>query len=317
LTNFLSSDRLQLRYLLEAKVYVAEDLFKRQHVQRLAALLFLASFIVNDASLDLAWADTWVCPRPGQADLYTDREYPGCRQLGEAKTYSPVTISPAPKSSQGGNLFPSVANNGSSGVPQQQQSRKPSPFPDVSLPLPLLSVGQDKVGSITGSWTGFVAQLMVGYKADGKGPEILGDSNLLPASVHSFHTAVAVASRAVGYDPRYLTVRILVPSRLNGPSAGGIFAVGIASALLGDPIRQDVCMSGTIEPDAEIHPVGRLVDKMNACRDLRKTTMIVPDGLDNSHLNFTGAERSIQVIQVHTLAEAYSAATGQALRQVP
>jgi hypothetical protein len=296
---------------------MAEDLFKRQHVQRLAALLFLAFFIGNDASLGLVWADTWVCPRPGRADLYTDREYPGCRQLGEAKMYSPVTISPAPKSSQGGNLSPSVANNISSDVPQQQQSRKPSPFSDVSLLLPLLSVGQDKGGSITGSWTGFVAQLTVGYKADGKGPEILGDSNLLPASAHSFHAAVAVASRAVGYDSRYLTVRILIPTRLNGPSAGGIFAVGIASALLGDPIRQDVCMSGTIEPDAEIHPVGRLVDKMNACRDLRKTTMIVPDGLDNSHLNFTGAERSIQVIQVHTLAEAYSAATGQALRQVP
>ncbi|MDH4252319.1 MAG: hypothetical protein OEV27_14150 [Nitrospira sp.] len=293
---------------------MAEDPLNRQHVQRLAALLLLAFFGGNDASLDLVWADTWVCPRPGRADLYTDREYPGCRQLGEAKMYSPVTISPAPKSSQGGNLS---ANNISSDVPQQQQSRKPSPFSDVSLSLPLLSVGQDKVGSITGSWTGFVAQLVVGYKADGKGPEILGDSNLLPASVHSFHTAVQVASRAVGYDPRYLTVRILVPSRLNGPSAGGIFAVGIASALLGDPIRQDVCMSGTIEPDAEIHPVGRLVDKMNACRDLRKTTMIVPDGLDNSHLNFTGAERSIQVIEVHTLGEAYSAATGQALRQVP
>jgi len=293
---------------------VAEDLFKREHVQHLAALLFLAFFIGNDASLGLVWADTWVCPWPGQADLYTDREYPGCRQLGEAKMHSPVTISPAPKSSQGCNLS---ANNISSDVPQQQQSRKPSPFSDVSLSLPLLSVGQDKVGFITGPWTEFVAQLMVGYKADGEGPEILGDSNLLPASAHSFYTAVVVASRVVGYDPRYLTVRILVPSRLNGPSAGGIFAVGIASALLGDPIRQDVCMSGTIEPDAEIHPVGRLVDKMNACRDLRKTTMIVPDGLDNSHLNFTGAERSIQVIQVHTLAEAYSAATGQALRQVP
>ncbi len=296
---------------------MAEDLLKHQHVQRLAALLFLAFFIGNNASLDLVWADTWVCPRSGQADLYTDREYPGCRQLGEVKTYLPVTISPAPPSSQGGHRSPLVKNNVSSDVPQQQQSGKPLPFPEVSLSLPLLSVGQDKVGSITGSWTGFVAQLMVGYKADGTGPEILGDSNLLPASVHSFHTAVAVASRAVGYDPRYLTVRILVPSRLNGPSAGGIFAVGIASALLGDPIRQDVCMSGTIEPDAEIHPVGRLVDKMNACRDLRKTTMIVPDGLDNSHLNFTGAERSIQVIQVHTLAEAYSAATGQILRQVP
>jgi predicted S18 family serine protease len=196
------------------------------------------------------------------------------------------------------------------------QGRKPIPFPEVSLSVPLLSVGQDKVGSITGSWKGFVAQLTVGYKADGKGPEILGDSNLLPAALHSFHTAVAVATRAVGYDPRYLAVRILVPTRLDGPSAGGMFAVGIAAALLGDPIRQDICMSGTIEPDAEIQAVGRLVDKMSACRDLRKSTMIVPDALDNSHLNFTGAERSIQVAEVHTLAEAYGAATGQLLRQV-
>ena len=83
--------------MLKAKVYVAEDLFKRQHVQRLAALLFLDFFIGNDP-LDLVWADTWVCL--GRAtDLYTDREYPGCRQLGE-RMYSPVTI-PSKKSSQG------------------------------------------------------------------------------------------------------------------------------------------------------------------------------------------------------------------------
>jgi len=228
-----------------------------------------------------------------------------------------MTISPTPKSSQGGILSPEIADHVTSGIPQRHERRKPSPFPEVSLQLPLLSVGQAKVGSITGSWTGLVTQLIVEYKADGKGPEILDDSNLMSVSVHSFHTAVEVATKAVGYDPRYLRVRILVPTRLDGPSAGGIFAVGIAAALLGDPIRQDICMSGTIEPDAEIHPVGRLVDKMNACRDLRKTTMIVPDGLDNSHLNFTGAERSIQVIEVHTLSEAYSAATGQILRPVP
>lgn len=281
-------------------------------------LLFVANFFaIAHALPDSTWAETWVCTRPGQADLYTDREWPGCRQLGEAKTYSPLTIFPATKSSQGTNRSPSVANNGSSGFPQQQQGRKPLPFPEVSLSFPVLGVKETKVGFITGSWMGLVAQLTVGYKADGKGPEIVGDSNLMPVSSHSFHTAVAVAARAVGYDPRYLSVRILVPARLDGPSAGGIFAVGIAAALLGDPIRQDVCMSGTIEADAEIQAVGRLVDKMSACRDLRKTTMIVPDALDNSHLNFTGVERSIQVIEVHTLAEAYSAATGQALRQVP
>lgn len=280
-------------------------------------LCLLSTCVITHTFPGSGWAETWVCPRPGQADLYTDREWPGCRQLVEAKTYSPVIISPTPKSSQGG-IFssPAAADHVASGFLQRQENRKPLPFPEVSLTLPLLSVGQNKAGSITGSWGGFMGQLTVGYKADGKGPEIIGDSNLMPVSVHSFHTAVAVATRAAGYDPRYLSVRILVPVRLDGPSAGGIFAVGIAAALLGDPIRQDVCMSGTIEPDAEIQAVGRLVDKMSACRDLRKTTMIVPDALDNSHLNFTGVERSIQVIEVHTLAEAYSAATGQSLRQV-
>jgi Lon protease (S16) C-terminal proteolytic domain len=280
-------------------------------------LPLIVSSAIALTDISSAQAETWVCPRPGQADLYTDREWPGCRQVGEAKTYSPLTISPGSKASPRGNPSPSIANTRSPAFSPQPQGRKPLPFSDVTLSLPLLSVWQDRVGSITGSWRGLGAQLTVGYKADGKGPEILGDSNLMLGSALSFQTAVAVATKAVGYDPRYLTVRILVPTRLDGPSAGGMFAVGIAAALLGNSIRPDICMSGTIEPDGEIEAVGRLVDKMNACRDLRKTTMIVPDALDNSHLAFTGAERSIQVIEVHTLTEAYSAATGQALRQAP
>ena len=216
---------------------------------------------------------------------------------------SPPIVVPPPRSS-----------TSTSGIPVQQY-KKPLPFPDVSLALPILGIGQARAGSISGSWNGLVARLTVGYRADGTGPEILLDGNLSPVSVQSFLTAVSAATRAVGYDPRYLTIRLLVPTPMDGPSAGGIFAVGTASALLGDSIRQDICMSGTIEPTLEIKPVGGLVDKMNACRDLRKTTMIVPDGLDNSHLNFTGAEKAIHVVEVHTLAEAYTAATGQVLRQ--
>lgn len=286
--------------------------------RRIEARSFVLLHLCVIASLGFSsvWAETCVCSRPGRADLYTDREYPGCRQLGEAKTYSPLEISPTPRP-QHVTPVPSVPRASLSYSPPQPSHRKSVPFSDVTLSLPLLSVGQDKAGSITGSWRGLVTQLSVGYRADGRGPEILGDSNLMLGSALSFQTAVAVATKAVGYDPRYLTVRILVPTRLDGPSAGGIFAVGVAAALLGDSIRPDICMSGTIELDEEIQAVGRLVDKMNGCRELRKTTMIVPDALDNSHLSFSGAERSIQVIEVHTLAEAYSAATGQALRQVP
>jgi hypothetical protein len=293
-----------------------QDLLKSNGTASLPIfLLLVGGFLIALTGVGSVTAEIWVCPRPGQADLYTDREWPGCRQIGEAKTYSPLTISPTSKAPSSRNLSLSVTQPPSSELSQQPSGRKPLPFSDVMLSLPLLAVGQDQVGSITGSWRGVVAQLRVGYKPDGKGPEILGDSNLMPVSVRSFATAVVVASKAVGYDPRYLSIRILVPNPLDGPSAGGMFAVGIAAALLGDAIRQDICMSGTIEPDEEIQAVGRLVDKMNACRDLRKTTMIVPDALDNSHLAFTGAERSIQVIEVHTLAEAYSAATGQVLRQ--
>lgn len=191
------------------------------------------------------------------------------------------------------------------------------PFSETSFSFPILGVTQPKAGFITGSWIGLMAHLTVSYKADGKGPEVIHDSNMMPVSVHSLWTAVAAASKAVEYDPRYLSVRLLIPTPMEGPSAGGIFAVAIAAALLGDSIRPDICMSGTIEPDLEIRPVGGLIDKMGACRDLQKTTMIVPDGLDNTHLSFTGAERSIGVIQVYSLADAYSAATGQALRPAP
>ena len=291
---------------------------KSKFRRNLTSLFFTFQLcIIAYALPNSAWAETWVCPRPGQADLYTDREYPGCRPLGEAKTYSPLEISPGAKPQQSA----VVPQTRPSAIPPgtfQLQPKKPLPFSEVSIPLPILAAfTSTPAGYITGSWSGMVARLLVGYMADGTGPDILSDSNLSVVTARSFLTAVTAAAKAVGYDPKYLTVRLMVPVPVDGPSAGGIFAVGIASALLGDPIRQDVCMSGTIEPDFEIKPVGRLVDKMNACRDLKKTTMIVPDGLDNSHLNFTGAERSIQVIQVHTLSEAYSAATGQILRQVP
>lgn len=182
--------------------------------------------------------------------------------------------------------------------------------------LPIVAVTQSTIPSSTGSWIGLVVRLIVGYQTDGSGPEIMPDSNLSPVSVHSLETAVAAAAKAVGYDPKYLSVHLLVPVAMDGPSAGGMFAVGIASALLGDPIRPDACMSGTIEKTLEVKPVGRLVDKMNACHDLNKTTMIVPDGLDNSHLGFKGAEREIHVMEVHSLAEAYQATTGQLLRPV-
>jgi hypothetical protein len=285
-------------------------------VIRKAALLVIIALQVESCS-DAGFAETWVCPRPGQSDLYTDHGGPGCSELSEAKGYSTLQITPKSIGSRlSGAVSPSVAPIASVST-YATEPRTPSPFSDVSLSLPIVAVSQPKSGAISGSWLGLVAWLTVGYVAQGTGPEIVTDGNLQPVSLRSLQTAAVVAATAVGYDPKFLKVRLLIPTVIDGPSAGGMYAVGIASALLGDAIHRDVCMSGTIEPNSEIKPVGRLADKMNACKTLNKTTMIVPDGLDNSHLSFQGAERTIHVTEVHTLSDAYAAATGQALRHIP
>ena len=281
------------------------------------------SFLPVIVPLQVAWcsdsvfAETWVCPRPGQSDLYTDHRGAGCSELSEAKSYSTLPIAPKSVGSPLPGAGSRLAAPSTSVSAPAIEPKRPSPFADVSLSLPIVAVSQPIPGDISGAWIGLVTRLTVGYAAHGTGPEVVTDGNLYPVSLRSLRTAAVAAAMAVGYNPKFLKVRVLTPTVIDGPSAGGMYAVGIASVLLGDAIRQDVCMSGTIEPTFEINPVGGLADKMNACKSLNKTTMIVPDGLDNSHLNFQGTERAIHVIEVHTLSEAYAAATGQVLRHIP
>ena len=292
----------------------ASPLEHRHMQQPLVLLVLFLLHVVGGVFTEAVMAETWVCSRPGQTDLYMDHGGAGCSQLGEAETYSSLKIAPAPAAPSpmavSPSLPPIMLPSGSA-----LNRTPPSSFPEVSISFPIVAVNQPIKGLITGSWTGLMVRLTVGHLASGKGPEILTDGNLMPEAMGSLRMAVVAAATVVGYDPKFLKIRLLVPMQVDGPSAGGMYAVGIASVLLGDEIRRDVCMSGTIEPTLEIKPVGRLADKMNACQQLNKTTMIVPDGLDNSHLSFKGTERAIHVIEVHTLDEAYSAATGQVLRQ--
>lgn len=282
------------------------------HLQRVLALPVLLTLqLGGDFLTDQIRAETWMCPQPGQMDQYRDYGGPGCRQLEEVKTHSLSEISSTPAAPP-----PQLPTSTTANSPSLKYYR-PTPFRERSLSLPIVAVGQSATSSVSSSGIGVGAWLIVGYLANGTGPEILPDANLRPEAVRSLQMAVRVAAKAIGYDPKYISVRLLVPFVVDGPSAGSMYTVGIASALLGDPIRRDVCMSGTIEETLEIKPVGRLEDKLYACQQLGKKTMVVPDGADNSHLSFQGFVRTIHVIEVHTLADAYYAATGRVLRQLP
>jgi predicted S18 family serine protease len=167
----------------------------------------------------------------------------------------------------------------------------------------------------------FVADIVVSHEPTGKG-QVGTDGPYGQSVLDSLHTAIHAASYAVGYDPRFLRVQLIgrtmggVDIKLEGPSAGAMIAVAIASALLGDSIRSDICMSGTIRGDLTVGPVGGLSDKIAGCRQGNYRELIVPYGQTSMDLALKSISTEIKIVEVNTFAEAYEAATGQALRRL-
>jgi len=169
-----------------------------------------------------------------------------------------------------------------------------------------------------------LADMAVSYVSAGTGPEVVTDSHFGGHLDVSLRTAVAAAAKSVGYDPRFLRVRLSVRTSIlqnglyiDGPSAGAILAVSVTSALLGDPIRPDVCMSGTINEDQEVGSVGGLEEKIKGCRQLNYREMVVPFGQTSMDLALKGMGGDIKITEVSTLGAAYQAATGQSIRTIP
>jgi hypothetical protein len=89
-------------------------------------------------------------------------------------------------------------------------------------------------------------------------------------------SAAAVGAMASGLNPGRIDVDFAVSGPIDGPSAGGILAVGVISALLGVPIRGDMTMTGTISPDGSIGPVGEIAAKLRAAADQGYRTVLLP-----------------------------------------
>jgi predicted S18 family serine protease len=166
-----------------------------------------------------------------------------------------------------------------------------------------------------------VVDLRIAYLANGTGPRVSTDQHFLENSRMSLEMAVEAAAKAVGYDPRYLDVRLSVQTvfvqnmlAIDGPSAGAVWTVAVASAILGDSIRPEVCMSGAIGRNLEVLKVGGLEDKIKGCRLLNYREMIVPSGQVSTDLLFKGKGYEIKLTEVQLLAEAYAGATGRPLR---
>lgn len=167
-------------------------------------------------------------------------------------------------------------------------------------------------------------QINVSYLAEGNGPIVVTDEHFLMEARQAVEAAVRAAAVATRYDPRFLRVQVTMPMpagsfyrgvRVDGGSAGAFWAVAVASAILGDELRQDLCFSGTVNEDLSVGPVEGLEHKIDGCRLLRRfRELMVPAGQKTFALVEKGMAQSISITEVSTLAEAYEMATGQPLR---
>src|SRR5581483_12051076 len=95
--------------------------------------------------------------------------------------------------------------------------------------------------------------------------------------------AVKVASATTGIPYQDKDFLFLIRSESNligGPSAGGILTVAAIAALENWTIRDDVLMTGTINPDGTIGPVGGVAEKAAAAAKAGATTFLYPQGQD-------------------------------------
>lgn len=96
----------------------------------------------------------------------------------------------------------------------------------------------------------------------------------------SARLAVQVASDVVDKNWReydfFITVRSGSPI-IGGPSAGGAMTVAVVAALQGWSLTEGVVMSGTINPDETVGPVGGLYQKAQAASEMAHL-FLVPEG---------------------------------------
>ncbi len=274
-------------------------------------------------------AGMWKCIQPDGTVLFQDRGGSGCRELGPATQLQSARF-PGERGSIESRTSLESTEPHPSPDKTARQTFSSRPFAPTSRTVPALSFHDLHPGLRAKGWNipnkGDIQllQVDVSYVPAGDGPFLTTDHHFMNGARQALGVAILAAAKATRYDPRFLNVQLTIPmvagsfhsgARVDGPSAGAVWAVAVTSAILGDPVRQDLCFSGTIDMNLTVGPVGGLEHKIEGCHLLPQfRELMVPAGQRTFALTDKGMGRSIKVTEVSSLAEAYELATGQPLR---
>lgn len=157
-------------------------------------------------------------------------------------------------------------------------------------------------------------KLRVGFTED----EVAGTGDQWRAAgwsattVATLLTGAALTNREVTFD---------VTGQIDGPSAGALLTVAVLALTRGDKLKSDITMTGTINPDGTVGPVGGIPYKVDGVKQAKKTRMLVPTGQRNSaddsgelvDVVDAGRRKGITVTEVADVYAAYKAFTGKTL----
>jgi uncharacterized protein len=127
--------------------------------------------------------------------------------------------------------------------------------------------------------------------------------------------ATIMAALLTGFDPGKTQVSFDVGGRIDGPSAGGLMTIGVLAALRGETLREDAAMTGTINPDGTIGPVGGIPYKLEGAAKAGKKLVLIPIGRveKGEDLIAKGQSLGLDVREVADIYTAYEALTGKPL----
>ncbi|MDI6798894.1 MAG: hypothetical protein QMD12_02780 [Candidatus Aenigmarchaeota archaeon] len=145
-------------------------------------------------------------------------------------------------------------------------------FQGVSLRIP--AVDQEGNGVIT--------TLKVETK-QGEGRVLVNINQLLfwIDTQNSIRVAQKVAQNLTGIDLSNIDLIYAIETNasiIEGPSAGAAIAVATIAAIQNKTINQSVMMTGTVNSDGSIGPVGEIVAKAKASKDVGAKLFLVPLG---------------------------------------
>lgn len=138
--------------------------------------------------------------------------------------------------------------------------------------------------------------------------------------------AAVTAAVLSDFDPRTTRVSFEYEGRVDGPSAGALMTCGVLAAARGDTLREDAAMTGTINPDGSIGPVGGISHKIEGAAGKGMKLVLIPAGVrfdtdgntgERVDLLEHGETLGVKVVPVFDIYHAYKLLSGIELPRPP